>query len=183
MKKLLIAFIALFVLSINSVQAVELKNFSNDSKIISSLKLLENVGANEVFNNLTKTKSKIMFYDLTLIDFSYGKHFAVASTDEYGDNYILINSNFRNSNPEAVACLIAHESMHTLPQATLAEETLATTTEARYWLKLKPTKVKKDRLTDRLNNLERLVIASSQNNNLIAQKISQNTFYQKQLAN
>lgn len=183
MKRALLIIMALFVMCINQAQSIELNKVTENAKILSSLKLLEKAGAHEVFSNLEKTKSKIMFYDLSLMDFSYANHFAASTVDNYGRNYILINSRYQGSSTEAIACLIAHESMHTLPQATLAEETLATTTEAKYWSMLKPTVVVDDKLTQRLNKLERLYIASSSGNNLITQNIAANNFYKKQLAN
>lgn len=186
MKKALLIITALFVMSLNQVCALDLNKVTDSAKILSALKLLESVQANDVFANLEKTKSQIIFYDLSLMDFTYANHFAAASTDDYGRNYILINSKYQNAPKEALACLIAHESMHTLPQATLAEETLATTTEAKYWAKLKTsqsTALPNDKLVQRLNKLEALYVASGPGHNLISQNISGNSFYKAQLAN
>ena len=149
---------------------------------MSALKVLNDNNQTAVLTRIDKSKTKIMFYDLTLLSFSYAKHYAVASVDEYGDNYILINSNLKNSPKEALACLIAHESVHQLENATFEEEVLATTTEARTWMILKDkvsTQYSNDRLVKRLNNL---VSMEAQDKNLIAKSISENSFYKESLA-
>ncbi|MCQ2789902.1 MAG: hypothetical protein MJ229_05950, partial [bacterium] len=83
---------------------------------------------------------------------------------------------------EALACLIAHESVHQLPQATYEEEVRATTTEARTWQLLKNkvgANYQNDILVKRLNNL---VAMQEGGRDLIAKAISNNAFYQTQLA-
>lgn len=184
MKKVFLAIIALFVLSLNQVQASDFSQISDDSKIVSALNVLETVGSNDVLTRLEKSSTKVMFYDLTLMSYSYAKHFAVASTDENGNNYILINEKFKSSPKEAIACLIAHESVHQLPQATLDEEVMATTVEAQHWLKLKSiadSSISND-LTVRLDKLAKLYSVSTPGENLIKISIANNSFYQQQLA-
>lgn len=184
MQKVLLVFIAVFVLFSCPVQAANLNKYSNDSKIVSALNVLENVNANNVFSRLDKSATKIMFYDLSLIDYSYAKHFAVSSTDENGNNFILINERYKNSPKEAIASLIAHESVHVLPQATLAEETQATTTEAITWIKVRSGLAANpnDELVKRENKLALLYQESTPSNNLIKSLIAGNNFYQQQLA-
>lgn len=184
MKKVFLAVIALFVLSANQVYAYNLNKFSDDAKVVSALQVLENVGQTDVFDRLEKSSTKIIFYDLTLMSYSYAKHYAVSSTDENGNNYILINEKFKNSPPAAIACLIAHESVHQLPQATLDEETNATTREAQCWLKLRnevPSTYSDD-LVVRLNRLAILYQNSTSTQDLIRNNIANNSFYQQQLA-
>lgn len=184
MRKVLLVIIALIVLCTNKVIASDFSRYSDDSKIISALAVLDNVGSNDVFTRLDKMSTKIMFYDLTLIDFSYAKHYAISSTDNYGNNYILINEKFRNSPNESIACLIAHESVHVLPQATLDEEVRATTKEAQTWIKVKDSanpEISND-LINRLNKLAVMYRASTPEQNLIRESIAGNSFYQKQLA-
>ncbi len=169
-------------LSINTSDAYDLNKMSDNSKIISALKVLEENNQTDVLTRLNKHKIKIMFYDLSMISYTYSKHYAVASTDEYGDNYILINTNLSSSPKEALACLIAHESVHELAQATHEEEVRATTTEAKTWMLLKDKvseKYENDILVKRLNNL---LAMHETGNNLISKAISNNAFYQKQLA-
>lgn len=178
----LVVTLIILLLSVNTTFAYNLNKMTDDGKILSALNVLERNGMTDVFTRIEKSKAKIMFYDLSMIDYSYAKHYAVASTDEYGDNYILINSNLRNSPKEALACLIAHESVHQLPQATYEEEVRATNTEARTWIAVKNTvsgNYENDRLVQRLN---RLVAMQNNGNDLIAKAISNNAFYQNQLA-
>lgn len=181
-KKLVTAIIFILFLSINTTFAYDINKMSDNAKIISALKVLESNNQTDVLARISKHKIKIMFYDLSLISYTYSKHYAVASTDEYGDNYILINSNLSSSPKEALACLIAHESVHELAKATYEEEVRATTTEAKTWLLLKDKisgNYENDILVKRLNNL---VAMHETDNNLISKAISNNAFYQKQLA-
>lgn len=169
--------------NIQAANAYNLNSMTDDSKIMAALKVLNDNNQTATLTRIEKSKAKIIFYDLTLISFSYAKHYAVASVDEYGDNYILINSNLKSSPKEALACLIAHESVHQLPTATFDEEVLATTTEARTWMLLKDkvsdAQYSNDRLVKRLNNL---VSMEEKDKNLIAKAISENSFYQNQLS-
>ena len=167
-------------LGVNQAQAANVSKYSDDYKVQAALTVLENIGSNDVFTRLDKNQVKIMFYDLTMIDYSYANHYAVASTDENGENFILINSKFQNSPKEAIACLIAHESVHVLPQATMAEEIQATTVEAQTWLKVRAN------VTDTNDKLVQREMKLADNyeadNNRIAQAIASNSFYQAQLA-
>lgn len=160
------------------------RNFSQDEDILDSLRLLKNIGAEEVFQNLEENSVKIIFYDLSMIDYSYKNHYAINSVDNWGERYILINSKYKNASKEEIACLIAHESFHKSNRATMQEETLATQKEAYYWSILKvPGKFyEKTSLANRLNNLVCLYNDSNDNVNLIEKKIQNSTFYQSQLA-
>lgn len=181
MKKIFTVIILMLFLSVNATYAYDIKEMSDNTKLLSALKILEENKQTDVLERLNKHKIKIIFYDLSLISYAYSKHYALASTDEYGDNYILINSNLSTSPKEALACLIAHESVHELDHATYEEEVKATTTEAQTWLILKDkvsSKYENDILVKRLNNL---LTMHENGNNLIAKAISNNTFYQKQL--
>lgn len=167
-------------LGVNQAQAANVSKYSDDYKVQAALTVLENIGSNDVFTRLDKNQVKIMFYDLTMIDYSYANHYAVASTDENGENFILINSKFQNSPKEAIACLIAHESVHVLPQATMAEEVQATTVEAQTWLKVRANV---SNTNDKLVQREmKLADNYEADNNRIAQAIASNSFYQSQLA-
>ena len=174
----------MFILSANSAQASNINSMSSDSKVVAALDVLQKIGSTDVLSRLEKNSTQIIFYDLTLMSYSYSKHYAIASTDENGNNYILINEKFKNSSKEEIACLIAHESVHQLPQATLEEEVRATTTEAQTWIKLKNSvncKVNDD-LLFRLNKLAMLYKTSTPEENLIKESIVNNSFYQTQLA-
>lgn len=180
MRKVLVVLMFIMFLGVNQAQAANVSKYSDDYKVQAALTVLENIGSNDVFTRLDKNQVKIMFYDLTMIDYSYANHYAVASTDENGENFILINSKFQNSPKEAIACLIAHESVHVLPQATMAEEIQATTVEAQTWLKVRAN------VTDTNDKLVQREMKLADNyeadNNRIAQVIASNSFYQAQLA-
>ena len=168
----------------NIAYSWNVRSFSDDYDIRQALKLLDKIGADEVFVNLQENSVKIIFYDLSLINFSYCNHHAINSVDNWGDRYILINSKYRNATKEELACLIAHESFHKGKRATLSEETLATRKEAYYWTKLKvPGKqYRETALARRLDRLAYLYEESSDGNNLIEDKIKNSKFYQTQLA-
>jgi hypothetical protein len=167
----------------NCASAWDVSKFSDDAEIRSALRLLDNINANEVFENLKANSVKIIFYDLSQIDFSYYRHHAINSIDNSGRRYILINSRYKNASKEQIACLIAHESFHKGKKATMKEETLATKKEAYYWSILKvPGKMySNSSLTNRLDSLAYLYRTSSNENNLIEQRIQNSKFYQDQL--
>ena len=184
MKKIIGLVMLMFLLSVSKVQAVDFNNYSDDAKIVSALEVLDNAGSKDVFDRLDKSSTRIIFYDLSLLSYSYAKHYAVSSTDELGNNYILINEQYRNSPKEAIACLIAHESVHQLESANLDEEVKATTTEAQTWLRLEATSRSNssDDLVNREYKLARLYKMSTGRQNLIRESIMGNSFYQHQLA-
>lgn len=63
-------------------------------------------------NNYSHMPVKIIFKDLSELDFTYAKHYAISATDNNGDLYILINNLLKNSDVRVLACLILHESNH-----------------------------------------------------------------------
>lgn len=185
MKKVVFTIFVMFLLLATPVSAASMNKYSDNSKIISALEVLQTINENDVFTRLDRGSIKIMFYDLSLIDFSYAKHYAVSSTDENGNNFILINERYQNAPVEAIASLIAHESVHILPQANLDEEVQATTKEARTWIKLQnrvSSASNDNELVKRENNLAMMYKASTSGNNLIKNSIEGNSFYQRQLA-
>lgn len=182
--RLVTALICAVMFCSNLCYAWNVKSFSDDYDIQGALKILKRIGADEVFENLQDNSVKIIFYDLSMIKFSYANHHAINAVNNWGERYILINSKYRNASKEELACLIAHESFHKAKKATLAEETLATQKEAYYWsiLKVSGKYYANTPLLRRLNNLVCLQEESGENNNLIEQKIRNSRFYQNQLA-
>ena len=170
--------------SANCAYSWNVRSFSKDDDIISALKLLKNIGAEEVFNNLQDNSVKIMFFDLSMINYNYRNHFAINSIDNWGDRYILINSKYRSSSKEEIACLIAHESYHKSKKATMNEEILATEKEAYYWsiLKVPGKYYPQSPLSNRLNKLVCQYNDSTDSYNLIEKRIRNSKFYQEQLA-
>ena len=184
LKRILVLLACLFVVFSSSVSAMNVRSFSDDYKIREALEMLDDIGATEIFENLQENSVKIRFYDLTQISFKYQNTFAINSTDNWGDRYILINAKYRNAPTEQIACLIAHESCHKGKVATLTEETRATRTEAKYWTVLKKHNVAyaDTALTNRLNSLANLESVSTVDHDLIRERISNSKFYQSQLA-
>ena len=179
MKKLIITLFVFVALTASQVFAYNLRNFSNDAKIIAALELLEQDGDYDVFANMQKNKVKVMFYNLS----GYGNVYGTNSYDSYGRRVIMINSAYQNAPIEQIACLIAHESMHVLRRPTLEEETIATQKEAATWIRLKKASVTypDSKLTKRLDKLAGLHNASlADGNNYIHDKIASSSFYKAQ---
>lgn len=183
MRKFVVTLLMVMFCSL-PVCAGHVDSFTHDTEIKEALVLLENAGAKEVFDNLEENTVKIAFYDLTQISYGYMNHFAVNTVDSFGNRYILINSKFKNASPEEIACIIAHESFHKLNVATYEEEYTATKKEAYYWSILKDNSktYKNSALLERLDNLAELRTASTEQKNLIEEKINKSDFYKAQLA-
>ena len=178
MKNVLVALFVFVTLTVSQAFAYNLKSFTSDAKIMSAMQLLEQSGEYDVFANLKKNAVKVKFYHLSL-----NNVYAANAYDEFGRRVILINSIYKNAPVEQIACLIAHESCHTARKATLEEETIATSTEAACWTKLKRAGVSypETKLTKRLDKVAGLHIASVQDgNNYIEDKIASSSFYRTQ---
>jgi len=179
MKNIFLTLFVLTALTVTQAFAYNLKDFSNDSKILSAMELLEQTGNSDVFANLKKNAVKVKFYNLS----GYGNVYATNSYDNTGRRVILINSVYQNAPAEQIACLIAHESMHVLRKATMEEETIATQKEAATWLRLKNSSVTypQNKLTKRLDQLAQLQTASNNSStNYIQSKIASSSFYKAQ---
>ena len=185
MKRVLLYIFVIFMFLSLPVQAANMNKYTDNGKISAALNELESINATDVFNRLNTHKVRIMFYDLSLMDYSYANDYAVSSTDDNGNNYILINEKFQSAPKEAIASLIAHESVHVLPQATLDEEVRATTKEAQTWLQLRnrvSDNASSNGLVKRENKLALMYQTSTKATNLIKDSIEGNQFYQQQLA-
>ena len=184
MKKVVVLFAAFIMLTLNQAFAYRATDFSSDSKIVAAINMLDQRGESDVLRNLQRYAIRISFDDLSSVSFNSSKAFAVSTYNKYGTRVIMINSIYKNAPTEQIACLIAHESCHKAKVATLAEETLATQTEAKYWLKLKnPNKIYTDNdLKNRLDNLAYLYSHSDKNNNRIEERIANSDFYRNQLS-
>lgn len=186
MKHGILALLVLF-LGINSACAHDFKKISDDSRIISALQVLKSTESYDTLESLfTGDKkgnyTKIIFYDLGMISYEYKKHYAMACKDNFGENYIIISTKYRNAPKEALAALIAHEAAHRLEKATLDEEVSATLAEVKQWNKsLAVNSALKDsdnELVKRLNNLCELY--NKDGERAISQKITGNGFYKTQ---
>lgn len=183
MKKVLLVFTALLFLTVNQAFAYRMTDFSSDTKIIAAMQLLERSGEQDVFRNLQRNAVRIKFDSLSMVAFNSSKCYAVSTYNQFGSRVILINSLYKDAPVEQIACLIAHESCHTAKMATLEEESTATQKEAACWTRLKDqSKVYPNtKLTQRLDKLAGLYLASDTNNNLVEQKIANSGFYRNQL--
>lgn len=184
MKKLVVLFSAFVFLAFSQAAfAYRASEFSDDSKIISAITLLEQSGETDVLRNLKKHAIRVSFDDLSSYTYNASKAYAISTYNQYGTRVIMINSIYRNAPVEQIACLVAHESMHVKRVADLEEETIATQKEAATWTRLKnASKVYPDtRLTRRLDKLSGMYMASSNGNNIIQSKIASNGFYRAQL--
>ena len=183
MKKLVVLFAAFVLLTLNQAFAYRASDFSDDTKIISAINLLEQAGETDVLRNLQRHGIKVSFDDLTSYTYNASKAYAISTYNKYGTRVIMINSIYRNAPVEQIACLVAHESMHVKRVADLEEETIATQKEAATWTRLKVvSKSYPDtRLTRRLDKLSGMYLASNPNNNIIKNQIASNGFYRAQL--
>lgn len=179
MKNIFITLLVFLTFTLTQAFAYNMNEFSNDATIQQALRVLEQNGQYDVFNNLKKNAVKIKFYSLA----GYGSSvYATNSYDSTGRRVILINSIYKNAPIEQIACLVAHESCHTARRATLDEETRATSKEAAVWVKLKNDSVTypETKLTKRLNKLADLYLASDNGNDYIHDKIANSSFYKTQ---
>ena len=182
MKKVVVVFFALVLLSINQAFAYRASDFSSDSKIVAAINLLEQSGETDVLRNLKKNAVRVSFDDLSSYTYNASKTFAVSTYNKYGSRVIMINSIYKNAPVEQIACLVAHESMHVKRIADLEEETIATQKEAATWTRLKvASKTYPDtKLTRRLDKLSSMYLASNNGNNIIQSKIATSGFYRSQ---
>jgi hypothetical protein len=184
----LIVAIFFYGLNFSFCQNSNYYSVSQDTKILNSLKVFERTGNEEALNIIRRKDNnlKIIFYDLGLLSFDYASHYAVATSDGQGTDYILINSRFDDEPDEAIASIIAHELTHQLSQTTMEEEIRAWTNETKQWIyckknnpKLAALDEKKYPMVRRLNYLETLYREGNSSNRLIAEVVEHNSTYNK----
>ena len=113
MKKVVLVLFAFLFFSVGQAFAYRVTDFSTDAKIVAAMRVLEQAGENDVFRNLQRYGMRIKFDDLSMV--MNGKNaYAVSTYNNFGTRVILINSVYRNAPAEQIACLIAHESYHTV---------------------------------------------------------------------
>lgn len=179
MKRVVSVLCALFCVfvSVQSADASDFSKITSNAKIISALNALESINENSVIsvlngNNLTQKPIRVMFRDLSL--YGQGNCEAVTMRTNSGGLAILINPKHMGSPAEAIASLIAHESVHQAQAGTLEEEVKAWTTEARTWKKFNEQNatlsLENTKLTKRLNYIAGLYSqnGSSSLENIIA---------------
>ena len=132
---------------------------TNIDEAIDALKSINEFKALTILNGQNYTKSTIPVNVVEEYNLPYELSKALAFTNVDGDKLsIYVNSKVMNSSPEAVACLIAHETIHINPGVdSIAEEIQAWTYEAIIWKKFitkNPNLINNpDELTRRLNKM------------------------------
>ena len=129
--------------------------------------------------NSTGQPIKIMFRDLAAL--GYGTCEAVTAKSADGKLVILISSNYKTAPVEAIACLIAHESVHHENTKTYEEEVRAWTTEVQTWVAFtnaNPSlKANDSKLVKRLNYLSKLYVKDGNQMTTIAGIIANQPAY------
>ncbi len=184
--KNLVVFLCVLVFSSfsNSVLAADYTANTKQPVLTEALNRLEAMNNRKVLNviqgqNSTNKPIKIMFRDLAAL--GYGTCEAVTAKTADGRLVILISSNYKTAPVEAVACLIAHESVHHENTKTYEEEVRAWTTEVQTWVaftQANPSlKANDSKLVKRLNYLSKLYVKDGNQMTTIANIIANNPAY------
>ncbi len=167
LNKVVVILFSAVILSVFSNTAIAADYSANTKQpvLTAALNKLEAMNNRKVLNviqgqNSTGRPIKIMFRDLATL--GYGTCEAVTAKTADGGLVILISSNYKTAPVEAVACLIAHESVHHENTKTYDEEVRAWTTEVQTWVaftRLNPSlKTSDSKLVKRLNYLSKLYV-------------------------
>ena len=164
LRKIVVLFSALILMCVSNIALAA--DFSANTKqpvLTAALNKLEAMNNRKVVDviqgqNSTNKPIKIMFRNLEVM--GYGTFEAVTAKTADGSLVILISANYKTAPVEAVACLIAHESVHHENSKTYEEEVRACTTEVQTWVaftNLNPSLKQSDsKLVKRLNYLSKL---------------------------
>ena len=185
MSKIVVLFSALVLLSVSNVALAA--DFSANTKqpvLTAALNKLEAMNNRKVLNviqgnNSTGKPIKIMFRNMAAM--GYGTCEAVTAKTADGRLVILISSDYKTAPVEAVACLIAHESVHHENTKTYEEEVRAWTCEVQTWVaftSVNPSlKLSDSKLVKRLNYLSKLYTRDGNQNTSIANLIANQPAY------
>lgn len=193
--KRVFVLVTIIAVMITAQGAMSLENdlfvlVSREAKILKALSVLEGTSEEYVLDvvrgdNLSGMPINIQFTRLGEIAQQYKSFHAVTYTDEYGRINMLIDARHQEAIPEALACLIVHESIHQDNQSSIEEEIYAWTKEATTWHFLKqanPTLLSKEgnecSLIKRLDTLEKLYLEGDKTAVLIREKVETNLGYQ-----
>ncbi len=184
MSKLFVLFSAFAILSVSNALAADFSANTKQPVLLSALERLDAMNNRKVLNvlqgqNSTNQPIKIMFRDLAAL--GYGTCEAVTAKTTEGKLVILISSNYKTAPVEAVACLIAHESVHHENTKTYEEEVRAWTCEVQTWVaftQLNPSLKSSDsKLVKRLNYLSKLYAKDGNQMTSIENLIANNPAY------
>ena len=164
LRKIVVLFCAFILMCVSNVaMAADFTENTKQPVLTAALNKLEAMNNTKVVNvikgqNSTNKPIKIMFRNLEVM--GYGTCEAVTAKSADGGLVILISANYKTAPVEAVACLIAHESVHHENSKTYEEEVKAWTTEVQTWMaftNLNPSLKQNDsKLVKRLNYLSKL---------------------------
>jgi len=184
MSNLFAVLCAFVILSVNAVCAADFSANTKQPVLTAALQRLEAMHNTKVLNviqgqNSTNKPIKIMFRDLAAL--GYGTCEAVTAKTTEGKLVILISSNYKTAPVEAVACLIAHESVHHENTKTYEEEVRAWSTEVQTWVaftQVNPSlKTSDSKLVKRLNYLSKLYTRDGNQMTSIENLIANNPAY------
>lgn len=184
-KKILMIFsiIAFLAFSNSKVWAADYSANTSDALISKAISLTVNINNGSVVKvlngyNSTKKPVYVQFANLSAISIDYMNDDAVTLIDSNGNMKIFINKSLRNSPPEAIACLLEHETTHNDAVSSIDEEVAAWTKEATSWVyftKKNPSLAKLDEsqypLVDRLNCIVELYKKSGYTSIAIRQEV------------
>ena len=185
MSKIIVLFSALIIMSVSNVALAS--DFTANTKqpvLTAALNKLETMNNTKVINvikgqNSTRQPIKIMFRNLSAL--GYGTCEAVTAKSADGKLVILISANYKTAPVEAIACLIAHESVHHENTKTYEEEVKAWNTEVKTWLSftnVNPSLKNSDsKLVKRLNYLSKLYTKDGNQMTSIENLIANNPAY------
>ncbi len=185
LSKIVVLFSALILMSVYNVAFAG--DFSANTKqpvLLEALNRLEAMHNSKVLNviqgqNSTGKPIRIMFRDMSVM--GYGTCEAVTAKTADGSLVILISSNYKTAPVEAIACLIAHESVHHENTKTYEEEVRAWTAEVQTWVAFTQNnpslKVSDSKLVKRLNYLSKLYVKDGNQMTSIANIIANQPAY------
>ncbi len=185
MSKVVVLLSTLVLLSVsNNALAADFTANTKQPALTAALNKLEAMNNRKVLDviqghNSTGKPIKIMFRNMAVM--GYGTCEAVTAKTADGRLVILISSNYKEAPVEAVACLIAHESVHHENTKTYEEEVRAWTTEVQTWVaftQVNPSLKNSDsKLVKRLNYLSKLYTKDGNQNTSIASLIAHQPAY------
>ncbi len=182
--KIVVLFSALFVMCFsNMAVAADYSVITKQPVLTAALNKLATVNAQAVNvisgQNSTNRPIKVMFRNLEVM--GYGTCEAVTAKTNDGGLVIFISSNYKTAPIEAIACLLAHESVHHANTKTYDEEVRAWTNEVKTWLNFtsqNPSlKVSDSKLVKRLNYLSKLYVKDGNQMTSIEGLIANNPAY------
>ncbi len=184
MSRVIVLFSALVLMFFNAALAADFTANTTQPVLTAALNKLDAMNNRKVLDviqghNSTNRPIKIMFRNLEVL--GYGTCEAVTAKTADGGLVILISSNYKTAPVEAVACLIAHESVHHENTKTYEEEVRAWNTEVKTWISftdVNPSLKSSDsKLVKRLNYLSKLYKNDGNQMTTIAGIIANNPAY------